>query len=137
MTGPLLEVRELALEFATRRGTLPVLAGVSFDIAAGEILGVVGESGAGKSLTAAAVIGLLPPSAHLSGGQVMFDGQRIDTLSAEAMRRLRGRRIGAVFQDPLGALDPLQSVGRQLVGTLRTHLRLDASQARERSPARV
>ena len=133
MSGPLLEVRELCVEFPTRRGKLRALDGVSFDIAAGEIPGIVGESGAGKSLTGAAIIGLLEPPGRVCGGQILFEGQRVDDLPREAMRRLRGRRIGAIFQDPLTSLDPLYTVGRQLVETLRTHLPLGAAQARERA----
>ena len=133
MSGPLLEVRDLCVEFPTRRGTLRALEGVSFDIAPGEILGIVGESGAGKSLTGAAIIGLLEPPGRVCGGQILLEGQRIDDLPAEAMRRLRGKQIGAIFQDPLTSLDPLYTVGHQLVETLRTHLPLSAVQARERA----
>jgi len=133
MTGPLLEVRDLRVEFPARHGTLRALDGVSFDIAPGEILGVVGESGAGKSLAAAAIIGLLEPPGRIAGGMVLLEGERIDDLPREALRRLRGRRIGAIFQDPLTALNPLYTVGRQLVETLRTHLPLNAAQARERA----
>ena len=133
MSGPLLEVRDLGVEFPTRHGTLRALDGVSFDIAAGEILGLVGESGAGKSLTGAAIIGLLEPPGHVCRGQVLLGGQRIDDLPRDAMRRLRGRRIGAIFQDPSTSLDPLYTVGHQLVETLRAHLPLRAAQARERA----
>jgi len=133
MTGPLLEVRELCVEFPTRHGLLRALDGVSFDIAPGEILGVVGESGAGKSLTGAAIIGLLEPPGRVCGGQILLEGQRIDDLPPEAMRRLRGKRIGAIFQDPLTSLNPLYTVGRQLIETLCTHLPLNAAQARERA----
>ncbi len=133
MTGPLLEVRDLCVEFPTRRGTLRALDGVSFDVAPGEILGIVGESGAGKSLIGAAIIGLLEPPGRVCGGQVLLQGQRIDDLPREAMRRLRGKQIGAIFQDPLTSLNPLYTVGRQLVETLRTHLPLSAAQARERA----
>jgi len=133
MTGPLLEVRELRVDFPTRHGALRALDGVSFDIAAGEILGIVGESGAGKSLTGAAIIGLLEPPGRVSGGQVLLEGQRIDDLPREAMRLVRGRRIGAIFQDPLTSLNPLHTIGHQLVETLRTHLPLDAARARERA----
>ena len=133
MTGPLLEVRDLRVEFPTRRGTLRALDGVSFDIAPGEILGIVGESGAGKSLTGAAIIGLLEPPGRVCGGQILLQGQRIDDLPREAMRRLRGKQIGAIFQDPLTSLNPLYTVGRQLVETLRTHLPLSAAQARDRA----
>ena len=133
MSGPLLEVRDLCVEFPTRRGTLRALDGVSFDIAAGEILGIVGESGAGKSLLGAAIIGLLEPPGRLCGGQILLEGRRIDDLPREAMRRLRGKQVGAIFQDPLTALNPLYTIGRQLVETLRTHLPLSAAQARERA----
>ena len=133
MTGPLLEVRDLCVEFPTRHGTLRALDGVSFDIAPGEILGIVGESGAGKSLTGAAIIGLLEPPGRVCGGQILFESQRIDDLRSDAMRLLRGKQIGAIFQDPLTSLNPLYTVGRQLVETLRTHLPLSAAQARERA----
>src|ERR1700710_539308 len=133
MSATLLEVRDLCVEFPHRRGTLRALDGVSFSIAPGEILGIVGESGAGKSLTGAAIIGLLEPPGRVCGGQILLQGQRIDDLPAEAMRRLRGRRIGSIFQDPLTSLDPLYTIGRQLVETLRTPLPLSAAQARERA----
>jgi peptide/nickel transport system ATP-binding protein len=130
---PLLEVQNLRVEFPTRHGTLLALDDISFDIAPGEILGVVGESGAGKSLTGAAIIGLLEPPGRVAGGQILLDGQRIDNLDADQMRRIRGRQIGAVFQDPLTSLNPLYTVGRQLVETILTHLPMNEAQARERA----
>ena len=133
MSGPLLEVRDLRVDFPTRHGSLRALDGVSFDIATGEILGVVGESGAGKSLTGAAIIGLIEPPGRVTGGHVLLEGQRIDDLPREAMRLVRGKRIGAIFQDPLTSLNPLHTIGHQLVETLRTHLPLSAAQARERA----
>jgi len=133
MTQPLLEVQHLRVEFPTRRGTLLALDDVSFSIAPGEILGVVGESGAGKSLTGAAIIGLLEPPGRVAGGQILLDGQRIDNLPADAMRQIRGKRIGAIFQDPLTSLNPLYTVGRQLVETIQVHLGLDATAARQRA----
>ena len=133
MSGPLLEVKNLRVEFAGRRGTLTALDDISFEIAPGEILGVVGESGAGKSLTGAAIIGLLDPPGRVAGGEIRFDGRRIDNLPYEEMRRIRGRSIGAIFQDPLTSLDPLYTVGRQLVETIRTHLPLNAAEARRRA----
>ncbi|MBX3603931.1 MAG: ABC transporter ATP-binding protein [Piscinibacter sp.] len=129
----LLEVRHLRVEFPTRRGTLVALDDVSFEIAPGEVLGVVGESGAGKSLTGSAIIGLLPPPGRIASGEILLEGQRIDRLPPEALRRVRGRRIGAVFQDPLTSLNPLYTVGRQLVETIRAHLPLTERQARERA----
>ena len=133
MPGPLLEVRHLRVEFPTRRGTLLALDDISFDIAPGEILGVVGESGAGKSLTGASIIGLLEPPGRVAGGEILLEGRRIDNLRHEQMRHIRGRKIGAIFQDPLTSLNPLYSIGRQLVETIQTHLPLNAQQARERA----
>ena len=125
----------LKVEFPTRRGTLVAVDGVSFSIAPGEVLGVVGESGAGKSITGLAVIGLLEPPGRIAGGEVRLEGRRIDDLPHEEMRRIRGRRIGMVFQDPLTSLNPLYTVGRQLEETILTHLDADRAQARERALA--
>ena len=133
MAAPLLDVRHLRVEFPTRRGTLVALDDVSFDIAPGEILGVVGESGAGKSLTGAAIIGLLDPPGRIAAGKIHFDGRRIDALPYEEMRKVRGRSIGAIFQDPLTSLDPLYTVGQQLIETIQTHLPLNAADARLRA----
>ena len=130
---PLLQVKDLVVEFPGRRGTLRALDHISFDIAPGEILGVVGESGAGKSLTGAAIIGLLEPPGRIAGGEVLLEGQRIDNLDADAMRHIRGRRIGAIFQDPLTSLNPLYSVGRQLIETIQAHLPIGKAEARQRA----
>ncbi|MEF7616419.1 ABC transporter ATP-binding protein [Aquincola sp. MAHUQ-54] len=132
-TAPLLEVRHLRVEFPTRRGTLLALDDISFEIRPGEILGVVGESGAGKSLTGAAIIGLLEPPGRIAGGEILLEGRRIDNLPYEQMRAIRGRQIGAIFQDPLTSLNPLYTIGRQLTETIRTHLPMSESQARERA----
>lgn len=133
MPVPLLEVRHLCVEFPTRRGTLRALDDVSFDIAPGEILGVVGESGAGKSLTGAAIIGLLEPPGRIAAGEVLLQGRRIDQLPYEQMRAIRGREIGAIFQDPLTSLNPLFTIGQQLVETIRTHLPMSEADARTRA----
>ena len=133
MPSPLLEVKNLRVEFPTRRGTLVALDDISFDIAPGEILGVVGESGAGKSLTGSAIIGLLDPPGRVASGEIRFDGRRIDNLPYEEMRKVRGRQIGAIFQDPLTSLNPLYTVGQQLVETIRTHLPVGPAEARQRA----
>jgi peptide/nickel transport system ATP-binding protein len=132
-TQPLLAVEGLRVEFPTRRGTLVAVADVSFTIAPGEVLGVVGESGAGKSLTGAAIIGLIDPPGRIAKGEIRLGGRRIDNLPYETMRAVRGREIGAVFQDPLTSLNPLYTVGRQLVETIRTHLPMSEADARKRA----
>ncbi len=129
----LLDVRGLTVEFPTRRGVLRALDGVSLSLAQGEVLGVVGESGAGKSLTGAAIIGLLEPPGRIAAGQVLLDGKRIDDLPPDRMRRIRGKQIGAIFQDPLTTLNPLYTVGRQLMETMQAHLGLSDRDARARA----
>ncbi len=131
----LLQVKNLIVEFAGRHGTVRALDDISFDIAPGEILGIVGESGAGKSLTSAAIIGLLEPPGRITGGQILLEGERIDNLSEAQLRRIRGRRMGAIFQDPLTSLNPLYTIGRQLVETIQTHLPVTAAEARARAIA--
>ena len=133
MSSPLLQVKNLRIEFPTRRGTLVAVDDISFDIAAGEVLGVVGESGAGKSLTGAAVIGLLEPPGRIAGGEILLNGRRIDNLPFEELRKIRGREIGAIFQDPLTSLNPLYTIGRQITETIETHLDLTHAQARARA----
>jgi peptide/nickel transport system ATP-binding protein len=131
----LLELKNLVVEFPSRHGTLRALDGISFEIAPGEILGVVGESGAGKSLTGASIIGLLEPPGRVASGEIILQGQRIDNLSNDQMRSIRGRRIGAIFQDPLTSLNPLYSIGKQLTETIQTHIPMSAAQARQRAIA--
>jgi peptide/nickel transport system ATP-binding protein len=133
MTGPVLSVRGLQVEFATRRQVLRAIDGVSFDIGRGEVLGVVGESGAGKSVTGLAVIGLIDPPGRIAGGEIYLSGLRIDKLSPGELRRIRGRRIGMIFQDPLTSLNPLYRIGDQLVETITTHLNLSEAAARKRA----
>jgi peptide/nickel transport system ATP-binding protein len=130
---PLLEVQDLIVEFPTRRGILRALDRVSFAIGRGEVLGVVGESGAGKSLTGAAIVGLLERPGRIAGGEIKLDGKRIDNLSPESFRRIRGRRIGMIFQDPLTTLNPLYTIGRQLTETMQTHARLSDADARRKA----
>ena len=131
--APVLEIRGLRVEFPTRRRTLVALDDISLAVMPGEILGLVGESGAGKSLTGAAVIGLLQPPGRIAAGEIRLAGARIDHLPPARLRTLRGRRIGAIFQDPLTSLNPLLTVGDQLVETIRTHLPLSRRAAVQRA----
>ena len=132
-SSPVLSVRDLAICFDTRHGPLSAVDGISFDLAPGEILGMVGESGAGKSLTGTAITGLLESPGRIHRGAIYFEGQRIDTLPQPEMRQLRGRKIGSIFQDPLTSLNPLMTVGQQLIQTIRTHLDLSQDAARKRA----
>jgi peptide/nickel transport system ATP-binding protein len=132
---PLLEVRHLRVEFPTRRGTLVAVDDVSFAIAPGEVLGVVGESGAGKSLTGMAIIGLLELPGRIASGEIWLEGARIDNLPKDALREIRGRRIGAIFQDPLTSLDPLYTIGQQITETILAHLPVSRREARQRAKA--
>ncbi|TVQ52687.1 MAG: ABC transporter ATP-binding protein [Rhodobacteraceae bacterium] len=134
-TTPVLSVRDLVVEIPSRRGVVRPVDGVSFDIARGEILGVVGESGAGKSMTGAAVIGLIDPPGRIAGGAVLLGGGRIDRLPPAEMRRIRGKRVGMVFQDPLTSLNPLIPIGDQIAETIAAHLPVSAAEARRRALA--
>ncbi|HSA89325.1 MAG TPA: ABC transporter ATP-binding protein [Burkholderiales bacterium] len=129
----ILEVQGLTVQFPTRRGVLTAVDGVSFEIAPGEVLGVVGESGAGKSITGLGIIRLLEPPGRIAAGEVRLEGRRIDNLSHEEMRRIRGRRIGVIFQDPLTSLNPLYTIGQQLEETILTHLPMTKSEAHQRA----
>ncbi|RWM24652.1 ABC transporter ATP-binding protein [Mesorhizobium sp.] len=128
-----LSVRNLRVEIPTRHGVLTAIDDLSFDIAPGEVLGVVGESGAGKSITGSAIIGLLDPPGRVAGGQILLSGERIDNLSPSAMRRIRGKRIGMIFQDPLTSLNPLYRIGDQLTETILTHEKMSARAALDKA----
>lgn len=128
-----LDVSNLTVEFPTRRGVLTAIDNVSMRIEPGEILGVVGESGAGKSITGLAVLGLLEAPGRIAGGEIRVGGRRVDTLSEEELTKVRGREMGAIFQDPLTALNPLFTVGAQLMETIRLHTGLSKEGARERA----
>jgi len=129
----LLEIERLRIEFPTRRGVLLAVDDVSLSIGEGEVLGLVGESGAGKTLTGMAVIDLLEPPGRVARGDIRLEGKRILGLSSEEMRRVRGAKIGAIFQDPLTSLNPLYTIGKQLTETLQTHTDLGAEDARRRA----
>src|SRR5690606_9867991 len=108
----------LSIEFVGVQGSVSAVQSVSFDIGVSETVGLVGESGSGKSLTSLAIVGLLPPRARVSGGEIHFLGEDLLRLSPRAMRSIRGKHIGVVSQDPLGALNPVMTVGRQLAEPL-------------------
>jgi peptide/nickel transport system ATP-binding protein len=131
--APLLDVRNLRVEFPTRTATLVPVNDVSFSLAAGEVLGIVGESGAGKSMMGAAIIGLLEPPGRIAGGEILLEGERIDNMSRSALTHIRGRKIGLVSQDPLTSLNPLFTVGQQLIQTIRAHRDLSEKAARKRA----
>lgn len=133
MEEPVIDVRNLRVNFPGRYGTVTALSDVSLSIRPGEILGVVGESGAGKSMTGLAIQGLLERPGHIAGGEVWLGKQRIDNLDDRAMEKIRGREIGAIFQDPLTSLNPLFTVGSQLMETIRQHLGLSRKLARARA----
>lgn len=134
MTTPtILTVKNLCVDIPTRHGTFRPVDNVSLEIKAGEILGVVGESGAGKSMTGNAVIGLLDRPARITSGEVYLNGQRIDILDPDALRRIRGKQIGMVFQDPLTSLNPLLPIGEQLTETIMEHLDVTVADAKKRA----
>ncbi|OKI49547.1 ABC transporter ATP-binding protein [Micromonospora sp. CB01531] len=130
---PLLELRDLDTDIALRRGTVHALDGVNLEVMPGETLGVVGESGSGKTMTALSIMGLLPPGGRVSGGQILFEGRDLRSLPADEVRRIRGVRMGMVFQDPLTSLNPTMRIGVQVAEPLRVHERVGRAEARERA----
>jgi peptide/nickel transport system ATP-binding protein len=134
MTEPLLDVRDLSVEFQTRRGVARVLESVSFSLGRGETLGLVGESGCGKSMTALAVMRLIPnPPGRITGGRVVFEGGDLLALSDARMRSVRGNRVSMIFQEPMTSLNPVFTVGEQIAEAVRLHRGLDRRAARERA----
>lgn len=133
-SAPLLQVEDLRVEFKTRRGKALVLNGVDFELKSGETLGVVGESGCGKSMTALALLRLIPsPPGNISGGRVLFQGQDLVQADEAQMRKVRGNRISMIFQEPMTALNPVFTVGNQIGESLRLHAGLDTAAARART----
>ena len=133
----LLQVRDLRTHFLTRDGAVKAVDGVSFDLQRGEILGLVGESGSGKSVTGFSLIGLVDPPGRIVGGSIRFDGQELVGLPVTRMRELRGRRIAMVFQDPGATLNPVLTIGRQMVLAVQAHRRLSERAARALAAERL
>ena len=133
MKQPLLEVEGLEVAFQTDQGELPALRGIDLQLRAQECLGLIGESGSGKSLTALAVMGLLPSGAVRTAGRVVFDGVELTTAPEHELEALRGRRIGMIFQEPMTALNPVMRVGEQIAAPVRKHLGLSRKAARDRA----
>ena len=133
MTAPMLRVEELSLSFCTQDGTVPVLHGLSYTLQKGQILAVVGESGSGKTVQALSVLNLLPPNARVDGGKIIYNAKNLLTLPPGQLRRIRGRKIAMVFQDPSSSLNPVLTIGEQLVETLRAHQKISKETARKRA----
>jgi oligopeptide/dipeptide ABC transporter ATP-binding protein len=131
--NPLLSVDDLRVEFWTQRGTVYAVNGVSFEIAAGETLGIVGESGCGKSVTSLAILGILSRNGRVTSGRAVFEGRDLIGLSDRELRRIRGRDVAMIFQDPMTSLNPVLTIGRQIRESLQTHLGLDRKQAEARA----
>src|SRR5439155_25342195 len=119
--APLLQVEDLRVEFTTRRGVVFAVNGISFEIASGETLGIVGESGCGKSVTSLAVLGLLARNGRVASGRALFEGRDLIELSDRALRGVRGWEIAMIFQDPMTSLNPVLTIGRQIREPLETH----------------
>jgi oligopeptide transport system ATP-binding protein len=132
--GALLSVRDLLVRFRTREGIVHAVNGVSFDLETGETLGLVGESGCGKSVTNLAIMRLLPkPAGRIEGGEVLFDGDDLVTMEESELRSLRGRELAMIFQDPMTSLNPVLTIGEQMVETIRAHRRVGRDEARDRA----
>ncbi len=129
----LLEVEDLEVEFPTRHGPLTALRGISLSVEAGERIGIVGESGAGKSMAAFAILNLISEPGRISGGRVLFEGNDLSAVSDEEMRKIRGDRISMIFQDPMMTLNPVLTIGKQMVETLQAHKDISEQDARERA----
>jgi oligopeptide transport system ATP-binding protein len=130
---PILVVDGLEVRFWTSRGTVHAVNGVSFDIAPGETLGIVGESGCGKSVTSLALLGILPRAGRVTAGSARFEGTELTELSDSQMRDIRGAQIAMIFQDPMTSLNPVLTIGRQIREPLETHLGMDKKAATERA----
>ena len=133
MPDPLLSIKNLTVVFKTRLGEIPVIDDVSFSIAPGEILGIVGESGCGKTMTSLAIMRLMPEQGKVTSGSIRLSGEDLVVASEARMRGLRGNEISMVFQEPMTSLNPVFSVGEQIAEVLKAHQGLSKSEAREQA----
>jgi peptide/nickel transport system ATP-binding protein len=131
--NPVLSVRDLVVSFTTRDGLVTAVAGVSFDVGRGEVLGLVGESGSGKSVTGLAVLGLIDPPGQITQGSIRLEGEELVGLPEEELRRLRGRRLAMIFQDPMNTLNPVLRIDTQMIEAIRAHERVSEKAARDRA----
>ena len=131
--APILEVEGLRVEFWTSRGTIYAVNDISFKVAPGEMMGIVGESGCGKSVTALALLGILPRAGRAVAGSAMFGGVDLLQLSDRELRRIRGKEIAMIFQDPMTSLNPVLTIGRQIIEPLETHFGLGRHEAKRRA----
>ncbi|HXN06336.1 MAG TPA: ABC transporter ATP-binding protein, partial [Nitrospiria bacterium] len=130
---PLLQIKNLKTTFKTREGLVRAVDDVSLQVNRGEVLGLVGESGSGKSMTSLSVLRLVPPPGKIEGGDIIFEGRSLLAMSPEAMRKLRGKEISMIFQEPMTSLNPVFTVGEQVAEMLRLHLKMSRKEARERT----
>lgn len=128
---PILQVRDLRVSFTADKQVYPVVRGLSYSLAPGKVLAVVGESGSGKTVHALSVLNLLPPAAHISGGEIIYNGQNLLTLSPRQLQTVRGQKIAMIFQDPSASLNPVLTIGEQLTETLLAHKKMTQAQARQ------
>ena len=133
MTGPMLEVRDLHVQIASGSGVVHAVDGVSFEVVKGDALGLVGESGSGKSMTLRAILGVLPPEARVTSGEVLLDGQNLVPLSQSDLNRIRGPKMSMIFQEPMSALNPVMRVGKQIAEGPMIHLGAGRAKATERA----
>jgi peptide/nickel transport system ATP-binding protein len=133
MSAPLLKVEQLVTQFETRQGTVTAVNGVSFEVNAGEVMGLVGESGSGKSVTGFSLMGLIDPPGRVASGSVQFEGRELVGLPDQQMRQLRGDRIAMIFQDPMMTLNPVLRIDTQMIETITAHKTVSRAQALERA----
>ena len=134
MSENLIEVKKLVTQFSGKNGTVTAVDGVSFNIKKGETLGIVGESGCGKSVTSMSILRLIPPqSGKIASGEILFGGKDLTKLSDKEIRQIRGNEIAMIFQDSMTGLNPVMTIGKQLVETITAHSKMDKKEAWERA----